>query len=48
MVTRLHRHLDTGAHPPIEPGPHREYDPLLGRRLRVPGGTTSPDRRTRS
>ena len=33
MVARRDRHLDADASPPVEPGPNREHDAVLGRRL---------------
>jgi hypothetical protein len=33
VIARLDGHVDTGALPPVEPGPDRQHDPLLGRRL---------------
>ena len=33
VVAGLDRHLDPGARPPVQAGPDREHDPLLGRRL---------------
>ena len=48
VVARADRHLDPGLGPPVEAGTDREDHPLLGRRLMGAGGTTSPERRTRS
>src|SRR5512132_1261837 len=33
VVAGLHRHFDACGLPPVEPGPYREHDPLLGWRL---------------
>src|SRR4051794_12324644 len=42
VVTGLHRHLDPGLLPPVEPGADGEHDPLLGRRVVGPGRYDEP------
>ena len=42
MVAGLDRHPDAGLLPPIQPGPDRQHDPVLRRRLVRSGGNEQP------